>query len=152
MYYIAYGSNLNIKDMNKRCPSNEVVGSSQLEGYKLVFKGEYNNSYLTIEKSEDSIVPVGIYKLSLDDILKLDKYEGYPKLYKKEYMEIEVNKKKRMALVYIMRDNYSVNIPSYYYLKTCFRGYQDFNLDYNVLTDAYIDSKSNNDNKIKIRR
>ncbi|HIS18262.1 MAG TPA: gamma-glutamylcyclotransferase, partial [Candidatus Coprovivens excrementavium] len=37
--YFAYGSNLNIEEMNKRCPSSNILGSTILKDYKLVFKG-----------------------------------------------------------------------------------------------------------------
>ena len=48
-YYIAYGSNLNLEQMKMRCPTAEVVGVSELKGYKLVFKGALTNAYATIE-------------------------------------------------------------------------------------------------------
>ena len=38
-YYLAYGSNLNRKQMEMRCPGAKVVGTALLEGYELLFKG-----------------------------------------------------------------------------------------------------------------
>ena len=37
-YYLAYGSNLNRKQMQMRCPGAKVVGTALLEGYELLFK------------------------------------------------------------------------------------------------------------------
>lgn len=37
--YIAYGSNLNLPQMAKRCPTAEVVGASRLKNYELLFRG-----------------------------------------------------------------------------------------------------------------
>ena len=48
-YYIAYGSNLNVKQMIFRCPGARVIGTAKLEGYRLMFKGSRSGSYLTVE-------------------------------------------------------------------------------------------------------
>ena len=44
-YYLAYGSNLNKEQMQKRCPGAVPVGTMTLKGFELKFKGP-----LTIEK------------------------------------------------------------------------------------------------------
>lgn len=33
---LAYGSNLNVDDMKKRCPDGEVIGKGILSGYRLL--------------------------------------------------------------------------------------------------------------------
>ena len=38
-YYIAYGSNLNLEQMARRCPTAKVVGSTIFKNYRLVFRG-----------------------------------------------------------------------------------------------------------------
>ena len=38
-YYIAYGSNLNLEQMARRCPTAKVVGSTTLKNYRLMFRG-----------------------------------------------------------------------------------------------------------------
>ena len=37
--YIAYGSNLNLPQMERRCPGASVVGTSEVKGYELLFRG-----------------------------------------------------------------------------------------------------------------
>ena len=37
--YFAYGSNINLEQMNWRCPEAEVFGAAVLEGYELLFRG-----------------------------------------------------------------------------------------------------------------
>ena len=130
IYYLAYGSNLNKKQMKHRCKDSICIGSSILENYKLKF-----NLYLTIEKEEGSIVPVGIYKISKEDEKALDRYEGYPYIYRKEYITVEVNNITRRCLVYIMNDIPSRRDakPKEEYLERCIQGYKDFNLDIKLL-------------------
>lgn len=53
-YYIAYGSNLNIRQMRMRCPSARIIGTSVLKDYELLFKGSKTGSYLTVERSPAS--------------------------------------------------------------------------------------------------
>lgn len=49
-YYIAYGSNLNIRQMRMRCPGARIMGTSEIEDYELLFKGSQTGAYLTIEE------------------------------------------------------------------------------------------------------
>ena len=51
-YYIAYGSNLNVEQMKRRCPSARIVGTSEIQNYELLFKGSKTGYYLTIEPKE----------------------------------------------------------------------------------------------------
>ncbi len=60
-YYIAYGSNLNVGQMRMRCPHATILGTANLKGWELLFKGSKTGSYLTIEKSEGGTVPVVIF-------------------------------------------------------------------------------------------
>ena len=61
-YYIAYGSNLNVRQMRMRCPSARIIGTSVLKDYELLFKGSKTGSYLTVEKKPGGTVPVAVWK------------------------------------------------------------------------------------------
>ena len=89
-YYLAYGSNLNIPQMQFRCPEARIVGTAVIEGYRLLFKGSKTGSYLTIEKAEGYEVPVGVWEVSERDERNLDRYEGYPTFYYKKEMQLKV--------------------------------------------------------------
>ena len=52
--YVAYGSNLNMKQMSIRCPTAAVVGSGTLNGYRLAFCG-----VATVFPCKGNEVPVG---------------------------------------------------------------------------------------------
>ena len=47
-YYIAYGSNLNVQQMRWRCPGARIIGTSELQDYRLLVKGSKTGSYLTV--------------------------------------------------------------------------------------------------------
>ena len=39
--YFAYGSNINLDQMAFRCPAAQVVSPVTLNGYRLLFRGDY---------------------------------------------------------------------------------------------------------------
>lgn len=130
-YYLAYGSNLNIRQMRHRCPTAKVVGTAIIKDYELLFKGSKTGSYLTIEKCKGDYVPVGVWEVSEDDIRRLDIYEGYPTFYYKTEIEVwlkQFNGKKRKikAFVYIMHEERPLGTPSMMYLRICGEGYDAF--------------------------
>ena len=83
VFCIAYGSNLDETRMKQRCPSAEVFGTSVIGGYRLLFKQSMTGAYATMEQDANCCVPVVIYRITAEDELKLDRFEGYPKYYYK---------------------------------------------------------------------
>lgn len=131
--YIAYGSNMNIRQMARRCPTAKVVGKMLLQGYELRFYGSENNAVATIEPFQGGVVPVTIWSITPEDEASLDRYEGYPHLYRKDYMIIPFNGKGTSAMVYLMNtESCSIGCPSRVYLETILEGYSSagFSPDY----------------------
>ena len=89
-YYLAYGSNLNIRQMKYRCPSARVVGTAELKDYRLLFKGSKTGSYLTVEPDDGMKVPVGVWEVSSEDETALDRYEGFPDFYYKKELILDI--------------------------------------------------------------
>lgn len=136
-YYLAYGSNLNLLQMKYRCKGAVPVGTTILNNYRLVFKGSGDSyAYLTIEPYEGSYVPLGIFEISFFNELSLDKYEGYPRAYRKEYKIVNISGKEVQALIYVMNEGFDYNIPSIDYLLTCVQGYNDFGFNPDILDNA----------------
>ena len=137
-YYLAYGSNLNLSVIKERCKDAIPIGTMKLEGYRLVYKGQCDNyAYLTIEESNDSYVPIGIYEISYLDEKSLDMFEGYPYAYDKKYVPINVNGKENLALIYVMNKYFDYHIPSKRYIDICSEGYRHFNFNQEILDSAY---------------
>ena len=89
-YYIAYGSNLNIRQMRIRCPHARVIGTAVINDYELLFKGSRTGAYLTIEPKEGGEVPVAVWEVTESDEAALDRYEGYPVFYYTKEMELDI--------------------------------------------------------------
>lgn len=146
-YYIAYGSNLNVRQMMRRCPEARIIGTSELKGWELLFKGSKSGSYLTIEENADCSVPVAVWEVSERDEKHLDIYEGYPTFYYKKEMTIPIKGiktgivRERKVFVYIMHEDRLLGIPSEYYMRTCLEGYFSFGFCERTLFNAYYKSK-----------
>ena len=134
--YIAYGSNLNLGQMKHRCPTAEVVGTAELEGYDLLFRGSRHSAVATVEPLEGGKVPVLLWKLKPQDERALDVYEGWPSFYRKEIHEIELGGKTVPAMVYVMNDGHDYGEPSSYYYNTIREGYESAGFDMDYLDDA----------------
>lgn len=134
--YIAYGSNLNLPQMAFRCPTAKVVGASEIKDYELLFRGGRKSSVATVEPLKGSSVPVLLWKLKERDLQALDRYEGYPSLYRKEILPVELKGKTIPAMVYIMNDGHPFGSPSDYYLNTIMEGYQSAGFDTEFLEQA----------------
>ena len=123
-FYLAYGSNLNVKQMQFRCPDARIVGTAEIPNYQLLFKG--------------CTVPAAVWSVSERDELALDRYEGYPHFYYKTELELPLAEtgKKLTAFVYIMHEERKLGIPTSAYIRTCVDGYRQFGFDLKHLRKA----------------
>ena len=128
--YIAYGSNINLEQMAYRCPHSKVVGTSEIKDYELEFRG-----VATIVPKENATVPVLIWELDERDLLALNRFEGWPRLYRQETMSFELNGREVEGMVYLM--NYGeLSPPSQQYYNTILQGYRENGLDEKYLQTA----------------
>ena len=146
-YYIAYGSNLNIRQMRMRCPSARIIGTAEIPDYELLFKGSQTGAYLTIEPKDGAKVPVAVWSVTAEDEEALDRYEGFPAFYYKKEIRLPIKGIKsgrtwvRNCFVYIMHEERSIGIPSYAYVSVCLEGYISFGFDEHYLAEAQIKSE-----------
>ncbi len=130
MLYFAYGSNLNLKQMKKRCKDSKYIKSINLKNFKLTFRSKYRAA--DIEKKKNSSVVGGLFEISKSDEKKLDIYEDFPLLYKKMYFQYYGKK----VMTYIMVNKTSFRYPTERYLNIVAQGYKDCKLDKKYLNKA----------------
>ena len=137
-YYIAYGSNMNLAQMAFRCPTARLVGTAEIKDYRLLFRGFPNSAVATIESQKGMSVPVLVWTIEPADEIALDRYEGYPNLYRKETLSVTVNGKRRKAMVYIMNitEHRIITTPSKYYFEVIRSGYKANGIDTEPLKEA----------------
>ena len=130
MLYFAYGSNLNLFQMKRRCKDSVFLKKYELKGYRLNFRSKYRAA--DIEKSKNSLVPVALFEISKSDEKKLDVYEDFPILYKKLYFTYY----NKTVMTYIMVNKTEFRYPTERYLNVVKQGYRDCKIDDKFLIKA----------------
>ena len=130
MLYFAYGSNLNLFQMKRRCKDSIFLKKINLKDFRLTFRSKYRAA--DIEPKKNSIVPGGLFDISKSDEKKLDVYEDFPVLYKKYFFYYYEKK----VMTYTMVKKSVFKYPTERYLNIVKQGYKDCNLDYSYLKKA----------------
>ena len=138
--YLAYGSNLNLKQMANRCPTAKVVGASQINDHRLLFRGAHAGAVATIEPFKGSNVPVLVWEITPVDEAALDRYEGWPFLYRKETIKVKLGGKTVKGMGWIMNDGRPLGQPSCDHYSTTLEGYKSAGFDVEMLRKATPDA------------
>ncbi len=132
MYYFAYGSNLNQKQMLERCPDSEPKFIATLPNYKLVFVGwsrQWRGGVASIRPFRGEKVPGAIYEVSDRDLRRLDSYEGYPRSYNRLNVTVfDEGGEPIKAITYIKSGQSDEAQPSKEYLALIQQGYRDWGI------------------------
>jgi gamma-glutamylcyclotransferase (GGCT)/AIG2-like uncharacterized protein YtfP len=137
---------MNLTQMAHRCPTAAVVGTSEMTGYRLLFRGGHAHAVATVEPFEGGSVPVLVWEITPEDEVALDRYEGFPFLYRKETVKVKLGGKSVSVMVYIMNvddEHYGtrpLGRPSAYYYTTILEGYKSAGFDTDILRKATLDS------------
>ena len=135
--YAAYGSNLNLAQMEARCPGARVLGAGRISGYRLAFKRVGVCAFATIEPCQGEYVPVGIWEIGERNEAALDSYEGVPAHYGKETIEVEMAEGNVKGMVYVMNKRAVPALPGQGYFMGILKGYRSFGLEEQKLWEAW---------------
>ena len=86
--YFAFGSNLHLGQMAKRCPESRYVGVARLHNWRFQIN---NRRYANVISLRGSCVEGLVYRLSLTDEANLDKSESVPTAYEKWTLDVELS-------------------------------------------------------------
>jgi len=96
--YFAYGSNMDVDAMARRCPRSKALGLARLERHRLAVMRE---GWLTAVRDSRSAVHGVLWDLALSDIAALDRHEDLSKgLYTKETQPVIAEPGPKRAIVY----------------------------------------------------
>lgn len=138
-YYWAYGSNLNIAHMRRRCPDARVFRPLILDDGQLVFRGVAD-----VISSPGSKVAGGLWKVTPRCLRSLDRYEGCDPdnpesksgLYRRKFIRLRTKDGQVHRVLYYQMNRPGIAPPGEYYLDTIMEGYRDFDLDMSMLDEA----------------
>ena len=129
MYYFAYGSNLNKRQMIERCPDSKPVFTAILPNYKLVFVGwfrQWRGGVASIKSFRGDRVRGAIYEISEQCLRQLDRYEsGYNRF---KVTVLGEDSEPIEAITYIKAGQLEETPPSKEYLAVIQQGLRDWRL------------------------
>jgi gamma-glutamylcyclotransferase (GGCT)/AIG2-like uncharacterized protein YtfP len=117
--YAAYGSNMDPRQMEHRCPHSPAAGTGWILGWRLTFGGEdlgWEGSLATLVEDPDAQTFVALYEMSPADERELDAWEGADTgLYSKIRVRVSTLDGDVLAWVYVL-NGYEGGLPSARYL------------------------------------
>jgi gamma-glutamylcyclotransferase len=129
LYYFAYGSNLNQKQMKERCPDSKPLFTAVLPNYKLVFTGwsrQWRGGVASIKSYRGERVRGAIYEVTEACLQRLDRYEsGYNQLKVTVFGEDD---EPIEAITYVKTGQLEDAAPSKEYLAVIQQGLRDWRL------------------------
>jgi len=129
VYYFAYGSNLNKKQMMERCPDSKPVFTAILPNYKLVFAGwsrQWRGGVASIKSFRGDRVRGAIYEVSEQCLRQLDRFEsGYNRF---KVTVLGEDSEPIEAITYIKAGQLEETPPSKEYLAVIQQGLRDWRL------------------------
>lgn len=132
MYYFAYGSNLNKKQMKERCPDSKPLVAATLPNYKVVFCGwsrQRRGGTATLKKAAGEKAPGAIYEISESCLGKLDRFEGYPTSYNRLKVTVfDEDGTPLEAITHVKSGEIEETNPGKEYLALILQGYQDWQI------------------------
>jgi len=155
MLYFAYGSNLNLDQMSRRCPNADPVGGFVLQDWKLVFRGVAD-----IVPEAGQSVHGGLWRITPECEAYLDRYEGYREdgngMYEKKHLMIDGLPDGETTVMFYVMNSIGIYPPSSGYFAGIKDGYRDFDLPVQPLIAAleasYDDKKPTHVERQRLRR
>ena len=138
--YFAYGSNINLGQMEQRCPAARPVCPVILDDYELRFRGNGGGyGVATIAPKKGGHVAGLLWELTPACERALDYYEGYPRLYGKEPVTVRDRAGQAYTVMaYVMRERYwEPAMPSSSYYIGILEGYRENGLPVAWLKQAW---------------
>lgn len=140
--YSAYGANLHLPGMAVRCPAAERIGTGRLPGWKLQFRGVAD----VTPAEPPHAVPVALWSITPACLAALDRFEGWPHLYRREILPVTMDGGQIVnAIVYVMNPDDGaedeLRPPSHMYLQSIRDGYRAWSLPLRVLDRAVRESR-----------
>jgi gamma-glutamylcyclotransferase (GGCT)/AIG2-like uncharacterized protein YtfP len=127
--YFAYGSNMNIEQMKRRCPGASLKEPGYILNWRYFING---NGYAGIERQEGSVVFGGIWELQDFHWVSLDQYEAVDQgFYQKVKITVsagDLDRSKEVHASLYLSNNYEYGKPSSAYQEIVMQGGHDLKL------------------------
>jgi len=130
MYYFAYASNLNKKQMQERCPGAKPLFCATLHHYRLVFLGwsrKWRGGVASIMPFRGERVEGGVWEVTESCLKRLDNFEG--PTYTRQTVRVNTELGDLVEVVtYVKMRELEAAKPSAEYSAIIRQGYRDWGL------------------------
>lgn len=140
----AYGSNLSIAQMARRCPSWEYVARAELPGQELAFGGystRWGGAVATFAEAPRRRVRGIVYSVRAHDLVRLDAFEGVPRVYERLRVRVLVDGLILPVHTYRLASVDCSGVPSEAYLAVIASAYRDWGFDRRHLRRAALGAR-----------
>ena len=149
--YFAYGSNLDVAQMEARCDAPTLVGIAFLAHHRFVFAGtspnRENMGVGSMRVAHNHQLAGVIWSITDADLKALDGREGFPSRYQRELMPVtDLQGQQHQAHVYFKKDDVPLNPPCQSYLLQVLQAYEYHGLDSEIVHRANDEAKAAVDN------
>lgn len=97
IFYFAYGSNMNRRQIYTRLPNAVDLGAALLRGWRVV-----ERKTADIEPCRGAETPGVLYAVTVPDIARMDAFEGFPTVYTRKIVRVLHQGRPRSVLTYRM--------------------------------------------------
>ena len=137
----AYGSNLDERQMRERCPGAVFDARATLHNHALVFGGysaRWDSAVASVALTPGSTVEGVLYRLTADDLARLDRFEGNPFAYeRRQKLVVDEHGRRRRVQVYVQRDERLERwAPGDRYFRVIWKAYKRLGFDQRALVAA----------------
>jgi gamma-glutamylcyclotransferase (GGCT)/AIG2-like uncharacterized protein YtfP len=131
MKYAAYGMNTNIHSMSGRCPGARCLGPAILPDHRFRFA-----HHADVIPDPGNRVHVVLWEITRSDLASLDRLEGWPTYYDRDWMPVQWRGQIIQALIYYMQPGCPDSPPSQGYWNMLTEGYAENHLPTDQLYQA----------------
>lgn len=133
---------MSVDQMSRLCPTATLVGIGTLQNWSMGFYKTCNSNrayvYADVRESKDNFANVVVWEITNSSELEmLDRFEGYPSLYKKidNCKVVMKNGEIVEGFLYKMSNNAENGVPDVYYFMRIYQAYKNLHIPTKQLDD-----------------
>jgi hypothetical protein len=145
--YFAYGSNLDVAQMEQRCHSPALMRIAYLPHHRFVFAGtspnRENMGVGSLRAAANQQLAGVIWSITDADLKELDAREGFPSRYQREHLTVvDLQGLRHQAFVYFKSKDVPLNPPCQAYLLQVLQAYEYHGFDSEIIHQANEEAKA----------
>lgn len=116
---------MNFSQIYKRCPGSTFIKRVYLENYRFIYDGHssaWQGAVSNIIYSKGNRVWGGLFEITEENLLSLDRYEGYPDYYGRSEVEVKDDNGLGLKAIAYLRCGKAAGMPSKRYQDTVLEG------------------------------